>query len=234
MSAPFTIQVLSLFGEYFQSPLATSITGKGIEKELFAVETVDIRAFATDKHKTTDDVPFGGGAGMVMKPEPLVAALEFARERQPEALRIFMSPDGEPFSQAIAQELADSPGLILVCGRYEGIDERVREGWIDREISVGDYILTGGEPAALIVIDAVTRLLPGVLGNETSIIDESFSRPRLEYPHYTRPREFRGRSVPDVLLSGNHKAIADWREAQSEQRTRERRPDLLERDKPEH
>lgn len=230
MSSPYTIQVLSLFSEYFQSPLSTSITAKGIEKELFAVETIDIRSFATDKHKTADDVPFGGGAGMVMKPEPLVAALEFARERQPDAVRILMTPVGEPFSQAIAQELAAAPGLILVCGRYEGVDERVREGWIDREISVGDYILTGGEPAALIVMDAVTRLLPGVLGNEVSIVEESFSKPRLEYPHYTRPREFRGRSVPDVLLSGNHKAIADWREEQSEQRTRERRPDLLKRD----
>lgn len=230
MSSPYTIQVLSLFSEYFQSPLSTSITAKGIEKDLFAVETIDIRSFATDKHKTADDVPFGGGAGMVMKPEPLVAALEFARERQPDAVRILMTPVGEPFSQAIAQELAAAPGLILVCGRYEGVDERVREGWIDREISVGDYILTGGEPAALIVMDAVTRLLPGVLGNEVSIVEESFSKPRLEYPHYTRPREFRGRSVPDVLLSGNHKAIADWREEQSEQRTRERRPDLLKRD----
>ncbi|MBA2660821.1 MAG: tRNA (guanosine(37)-N1)-methyltransferase TrmD [Bradymonadaceae bacterium] len=221
------MQVLSIFTEYFESPLATSITGKAIEKGLFAVEPVDIRAFATDKHKTTDDVPFGGGAGMVMKPEPLVAALEFAHARQPDALRILLTPQGEPFHQALARELSQAPGLILVCGRYEGVDERVIDGWIDREISIGDYVLTGGEPAALILIDAITRLLPGVLGNVCSIDEESFSKPSLEYPHYTRPREFRGRSVPDVLLSGNHKLIADWRRAQSEKRTRERRPDLL-------
>ena len=163
--------------------------------------------------------------------EPLVGALEHARVRAPQAQRIYLTPQGERFSQNIARELAAQPGgLILLCGRYEGIDERVRDGWIDRELSVGDFVLTGGEPAALIIIDAVTRLLPGVLGNEASLEEESFWTPRLEYPHYTRPREFQGRPVPEVLLSGHHAKIMKWRREQSEQRTRERRPDLLIRD----
>lgn len=227
MTSPYSIQVLTLFPEFFDSPLTTSLTGKAIEKGCFDVELVNIREFATDKHKTADDVPYGGGAGMVMKPEPLARALEHAKERAPGAPRILLTPQGEPFNQAMARELSELPGMILTCGRYEGIDERIREGWIDREISIGDFVLTGGEVGAMIIIDAVTRLLPGVLGNIDSIAEESFSKPRLEYPHYTRPRVFEGLEVPEILLSGNHGAIAKWRAEQSELRTRERRPDLL-------
>lgn len=233
-------QILTLFPEFFDTPLAVSILGRARDKGLVSYDMVDIRGFATDKHRTTDDLPFGGGAGMLMKPEPLVGALEFARARDPEAQRILMSPQGEPLTQALAQSLADagqgagesgaaegSAGYILVCGRYEGIDERVREGWIDREISIGDYVLSGGEPGALVLIDAVVRLLPGVLGNEASIREESFASGGLEYPQYTRPRNFRGYEVPEVLVSGDHQKIADWRRAQALARTRQRRPDLL-------
>lgn len=220
-------QILTLFPEFFETPFQTSILGRARDKGLVDYGLINIRDFATDKHKTTDDLPYGGGAGMVMKPEPLVGALEHAREQDPDAPRILLSPQGEPLSQPLAHELAELPGLILTCGRYEGIDERVRQGWIDREVSIGDYVLSGGEPGALILVDAVTRLLPGVLGNEESIREESFAQGRLEYPHYTRPREFRGLQVPDVLLSGNHQKIAEWRREKSEERTRARRPDLL-------
>ncbi len=231
MTTPYDIQLLTLFPEFFASPLASSIQGRAIERGLCQVSTLDIREFSTNKHRTVDDVPYGGGAGMVMMCEPLVGALEHARARAPQAQRIYLTPQGERFNQNIARELAaQAGGLILLCGRYEGIDERVRDGWIDRELSVGDFVLTGGEPAALIIIDAVTRLLPGVLGNEASLEEESFWTPRLEYPHYTRPREFQGRPVPEVLLSGHHARIMKWRREQSEQRTRERRPDLLCRD----
>jgi tRNA (guanine37-N1)-methyltransferase len=220
-------QILTLFPEFFDTPLRTSILGRARDKELVDYRLVDIRAFATDKHNTADDLPYGGGAGMVMKPGPLVGALEHAREQDPDAPRILLSPQGEPLSQNVAEELSQEPGLILTCGRYEGVDERVRQGWIDREISIGDYVLSGGEPGALVLIDAVTRLLPGVLGNEESIREESFAQGRLEYPHYTRPREFRGMEVPPVLLSGNHQKVADWRRQKSIERTKARRPDLL-------
>lgn len=220
-------QILTLFPEFFETPLSTSILGRAQDKGLVDYAMVDIRDFAHDKHRTTDDLPYGGGAGMVMKPEPLVEALEYAREQDAGAPRVLLSPQGEPLTQSLADELAAEPGLILTCGRYEGIDERVRQGWIDREISIGDYVLSGGEPGALVLVDAVTRLLPGVLGNEESIREESFAQGRLEYPQYTRPREFRGRQVPEVLLSGNHQKIAQWRQQQSLERTRTRRPDLL-------
>lgn len=167
---------------------------------------------------------------MVMKPGPLVRSLEYARERSPEAPRVLLTPQGEPFDQRVADELAEGSGMILTCGRYEGVDERVRRDWIDREISVGDYVLSGGEPAALVVLEAVMRLLPGVLGNEASLDEESFSGEGLEYPQYTRPRAFRGREVPEVLLSGDHGRIADWREQRAAERTRERRPDLVDPD----
>lgn len=230
MTANFPIQVLTLFPEFFESPLKTSLTEKAIEQGHFSVRLQNIRDFATDKHQKCDDIPYGGGAGMVMKPEPLVAALEDARNRQADSPRILLTPQGRPFTQDLAAELARGPGMILTCGRYEGIDERVRQGWIDLEISIGDYVLTGGEVAAMVVIDAVTRLLPGVLGNIESIAEESFSKPLLEYPHYTRPRVFRGLEVPEVLLSGHHEKIAAWRQEQAEKRTRERRPDLLKKD----
>lgn len=230
MNPTFPIQILTLFPEFFESPLQTSLTQKAIAQGHFSVDTINIRDFATDKHQKCDDIPYGGGAGMVMKPEPLVAALEAARAKDPRSPRILLTPQGEPFSQQLASELASGPGMILTCGRYEGIDERVRQGWIDLEISIGDYILTGGEVAAMVIIDAVTRHLPGVLGNIESIAEESFSAPLLEYPHYTRPRVFRGLEVPEVLLSGHHEKIAQWRQEQAEKRTRERRPDLLKKD----
>ncbi len=225
----FAVQLVTIFPEFFSSPLSTSLMGKAIDKGLFEVDAIDIREYATDKHRTTDDVPYGGGAGMVMKCEPTVAALEAAAQARPGLPRIYMTPQGEPFTQSVARELAHGPGMVLLCGRYEGVDYRVREGWIDREICVGDFVLTGGEPAALIVLNAVTRLLPGVLGNAASIDEESFSSGMLEYPHYTRPREFRGREVPEVLLSGHHAKIEAWRREQSLLRTQAVRPDLLAR-----
>ncbi len=224
----FTIQILTLFPEFFESPLKTSLTGKAIERGHFDVQLIDIRDFATDKHNTCDDSPYGGGAGMVMKPEPLVGALEHARNNSPDAPRILLTPQGEPFAQPIAQQLArEHQSLILVCGRYEGVDERVRQHWIDREISIGDFVLTGGEIGAMTILDAVTRLLPGVLGNADSADEESFSTDRLEYPQYTRPQDFRGHPVPDILLSGHHGKIAEWRRQKALERTQDRRPDLL-------
>src|SRR5258708_6177455 len=202
------------------APIEESILGKAREKGLLRVEVTDIREFAAGKHRVTDDVPYGGGAGMVMKPEPLVGAIEAG------AHVVLLSPQGRPFTQRKAQELLAREKLVLVCGRYEGVDERVLE-WIDEEISLGDFVLTGGEFAALAVIDAVARLVPGVLGNAESAVRESFSAGLLEGPQYTRPPEFRGRKVPEVLLSGDHAKIAQWRREQAEERTRERRPDLL-------
>jgi len=223
----FPFHILTLFPEYFRSPLQTSILGSAIDRGGLDVSVTDIRDFATDRHRKTDDKPYGGGAGMVMKPEPVVDALEYARRGAPEASRVLMTPQGEQFDQQMAREFADGPGVILLCGRYEGVDQRVRDGWIDREISIGDFVLSGGEPAAMIIIDAVMRLLPDVLGNPESLDEESFAADQLEYPHYTRPREFRGESVPDVLLSGDHGRIADWRRRKARQRTEKRRPDLL-------
>lgn len=223
----FHIDILTIFPEFFESPLNTGVIGKAIDRELFSARCIDIRGFATDKHRTTDDLPYGGGAGMVMKPEPLVAALEHARQDNPTLPRIYLTPQGRPFDQAMAREFAESDGFILVCGRYEGIDARVRDNWIDEEVSIGDFVLTGGEPAALIMLDAITRLIPGVLGNPASIVEESFSKPMLDYPHYTRPREFRGLEVPEVLFSGHHAKIEAWRRQQALDMTRARRPELL-------
>jgi tRNA (guanine37-N1)-methyltransferase len=225
----YPIHILTLFPDYFDSPLNESIIKRAVAANLVDFTVTNIRDFATDKHKTADDVPYGGGAGMVMKAEPVVAALEAAKAAA-NVPRVYLTPQGKPLTQALAQELSEGPGMILTCGHYEGIDQRVRDGWIDLEVSIGDFVLTGGEPAALILIDSVVRLLPGVLGNAESIEDESFQTPLLEYPQYTRPREFRGMPVPDVLLSGHHAKIDAWRREQALERTRERRPDLLEED----
>src|SRR6266851_9740072 len=206
-------------------PLAESLLGKAQEKGLLRARVMDIREFATGKHRVTDDVPYGGGAGMVMKPEPLVAAIEAARERLPGAHVVLMSPQGRKFDHSLAQELVKRGKLVFVCGRYEGVDERVIS-FVDEEISLGDFVLSGGEFAALAVIDAVARLLPGVMGNAESVEIESFSAGLLEGPHYTRPPEFRGLKVPEILLSGDHAKIAQWRKEQALARTRERRPDL--------
>ncbi len=226
-----SVEVLTLFPRMIAAPLEESILGKAREKGLLRVQVTDIREFADGKHRVTDDVPYGGGAGMVMKPEPLVAAIEAARQRGPGARVVLLSPQGPRFNQGKAQELAGHGALILVCGRYEGVDERVLR-WVDEELSLGDFVLTGGELAALAVIDAIARLVPGVLGNELSAQSESFSgEGLLEGPQYTRPPEFRGLRVPEVLLSGDHEKIARWRQDQAVARTRERRPDLLTRQK---
>ena len=230
MSDPFGIDILTLFPGFFSGPLRESILGRGRESGAADIRVTDIRDFAEGRHRKTDDSPYGGGAGMIMKPEPLVRALEAASEKRPTAPRILLTPQGERLEQEGVESLASEDGIILVCGRYEGVDQRVRDGWIDREISIGDFVLSGGEPAALVLVDAIVRLLPGVLGNQASLDEESFADGRLEYPQYTRPREFRGRAVPDVLLSGDHGRIAEWRRQQALQRTRERRPDLLDDD----
>ena len=226
-----SVEVLTLFPRMVAAPLEESILGKAREKGLLRVRVTDIREFAEGKHRVTDDVPYGGGAGMVMKPEPLVAAIEAARQREPSARVLLMSPQGSTFDQRKAHELAERGALILVCGRYEGVDERVLR-WVDEEISLGDFVLNGGEIAALAVIEAAARLVPGVLGNELSTQAESFAAEGLlEGPQYTRPPEFRGLKVPDILLSGDHGKIARWRKEQAVARTRERRPDLLTRQK---
>ena len=219
------VTVLTLFPEYFTSPLSTSLLGKAIETGKVEVRTTQIRDYALDKHHTVDDAPFGGGSGMVMKPEPCVAALE-ATGRPAGQVRISFTPRGERLTQRLVAELAQASELVMLCGRYEGIDERVA-AYVDREISVGDFVLSGGEPAAVILIEAVARLVPGVMGNAASAVDESFGEGLLEYPQYTRPAEFKGMPVPEVLLSGNHAAIRRWRRQQSLQVTRARRPDLL-------
>jgi len=220
--------LLTLFPEFFASPLSASMLRKGQERGALTFHLHNIRDYATDKHRVTDDTPYGGGDGMVMKPEPVVATLEALGTGPGTPRRILLSPQGTPFTQAQAAALAAEPAIALVCGRYEGVDERVR-AYVDAELSVGDFVLSGGEIAALVVIDCVGRLVPGVLGGPRSAIEESFADGLLEYAHYTRPPEFRGQRVPEVLLSGDHAAIARWRREQSLRRTLERRPDLLAR-----
>ncbi len=227
MAETLKIEILTLFPGMIRPPLAESILGKAQERGLVHFSVTDIRDFAEGKHRVTDDSPYGGGAGMVMKPEPIVAAIEAARARLPGAPVLLLSPQGRRFNQAWAGELCAGGALILVCGRYEGVDERVTE-FIDGELSIGDFVLSGGEFAALAVADAIARLHPGVLGNELSALRESFENGLLEHPQYTRPPEFRGRRVPEVLLSGNHEQVARWRQQQAVERTRSRRPDLLE------
>jgi len=219
-------EVLTLFPAMVSGYLAESILGKAQQKGLLSVQVTDVRDFAAGKHHVTDDTPYGGGAGMVMKVEPLVGAIEAARARLAGAKVIAMSPRGRVFRQAVAQELVQAPGLVLVCGRYEGIDERAL-AYVDEELSVGDFVLTGGELAALTVIDAVARLVPGVLGNADSAGQESFEAGLLEHPHYTRPPEFRGAVVPAILQNGDHAKIARWRRWHALRLTRERRPDLF-------
>ena len=221
-----TFDVLTLFPDMFDSPFAGSILGKAVDRNLIGIAAHNLRDWAEGRHKVTDDTPYGGGEGMVMKPEPVARALETLRRQRPGSRMLLMSPQGRPFRQAEARHLAEQPGLILVCGRYEGFDERIR-GLVDDEYSLGDFVLTGGELAAMVIIDAVARLVPGVLGNEGSAASDSFSDGLLEYPHYTRPAEFAGERVPEVLLSGNHAAIACWRRREQLRRTLLRRPDLL-------
>ncbi len=221
--------VLSIFPEMFHSPLGFSLLKKAQEKGLVEIGLHNIRDWAEDKHSMTDDAPYGGGCGMVMKVEPVERALAAVRREGISTEVVLMTPQGETFNQQIAAELVSKEHLILICGRYEGFDERIREHLVDREISIGDYILTGGELSALVLIDTVSRLIPGVLGNHSSIDTESFSRGLLEYPQYTRPAEYKGWSVPDVLISGNHAQINRWQRIEAIKRTWKRRPDLLEK-----
>jgi tRNA (guanine37-N1)-methyltransferase len=207
-----------------------SLAGKALAEGKWELNTIDIRDFATDKHRSVDDTPAGGGAGMVMRADIAAAAIDAARKgAAPGMPTLYLSPRGRTLTQARVRELAQGPGAILLCGRFEGIDERVLEARNVEEISIGDYVLSGGELAAQVVIDACVRLLPGVAGNESSLAEESFASGLLEYPHYTRPREWEGRAIPEILLSGDHKKIAEWRREQAEKLTKERRPDLWER-----
>jgi tRNA (guanine37-N1)-methyltransferase len=222
---PLTIDVLTLFPRMLDGFLAESILGKGIAAGHLAVRVHDLRAWATDKHRTADDRPFGGGAGMVMKPAPVFAAFE--QLQTPGCRRIYLTPDGTPFSPAIARELSVQSHLIFLSGHYEGIDQRIRDVLIDQELSIGDYVLTNGTLAAAVVIDALARFIPGVLGEEKSLTHESFTSKLLDFPQYTRPAEFRGMSVPEVLLSGNHAEIEKWRAARQQEKTLQVRPDLL-------
>ena len=223
----WTAKVLTLFPEMFPGPLAHSLAGKALAAGAWSLETFDIRDHAMDRHGTVDDSPFGGGAGMVMRADVVDAAIEHSATG--DAPLVYLTPRGEKFSQAHAVDLVTGPGVTLICGRYEGIDQRVLDVRNVIEISLGDFVLSGGEPAALALIDACVRLLPGVMSSEASLFEESFNRGLLEYPHYTRPADWCGRKVPDVLLSGDHEKIATWRIEQSKVTTRERRPDLWDR-----
>ncbi len=219
----FRATILTLFPEMFPGPLGSSLAGRALEQGLWALEARDIRASATDRHRTVDDHPAGGGAGMVLKPDILAAAIDAAPHDGP---RLLMSPRGERLTQPLVRELAQGPGCLIVCGRFEGVDERViaRRGL--REVSIGDYILSGGEPAALVLLDAVVRLIPGVMGKQASGEEESFEDGLLEHPHYTKPNLWEGEEIPAVLLSGDHKAIARWKKQRREALTKDRRPDL--------
>jgi tRNA (guanine37-N1)-methyltransferase len=219
------IDVLTLFPRMLDGFLAESMLGRALERRLLEVKVHDLRAWTTDKHRTADDRPFGGGAGMVLKPEPVFAAIE--QVQTPGCRRIYLTPDGIPLSPALAGELSEQAHLVLLSGHYEGIDQRIRDRVIDQEISIGDYVLTNGTVAAAVVIDALSRFIPGVLGEEKSLTHESFTGKLLDFPQYTRPADFRGMSVPEVLLSGNHAEIEKWRRDRAQEKTRQSRPDLL-------
>jgi tRNA (guanine37-N1)-methyltransferase len=232
------IDVLTIFPEYFDKVFDFGIIRRAKLARIVELNVHDLRSYATDKHKMVDDRPFGGGDGMVLKPEPIFAAIEHlvgTSDRsayRPGVRVVLLSPQGVPFRQVVARELADTAEhIVLICGRYEGVDERVNEALVTDEISIGDYVLSGGEPAAIVVSDAVVRLLPGALGSETSAVNESFSRGLLDCPHYTRPAEFRGMTVPDVLLNGHHAEIEKWRNEKALEKTRKNRQDLLTGDK---
>ncbi len=226
------IEVLTLFPEMFGPVIGSSMLKRAQDRGIVTIRVRNIREFTTDKHHVADDTPYGGGPGMVLKPEPIAAAIEATVEANAPTplMRVYLTPDGEPWSQKLAEEFAKLPGLLLLCGHYEGVDQRIRDHFIDREISIGDYVLTGGEIPAMVVIDSVVRLLPGALGNSESSRNDSFSGDGLlDYPHYTRPAVFRGHGIPEILLSGHHKRIEEWRREQSLLRTLKRRPDIIER-----
>lgn len=222
-----TFDILTLFPGMFDGPLTESILKRAAESGLITVRCHNIRDYAVDKHRTADDAPYGGGTGMVMKVEPLAGCIEAAKAERPQSKVILTSPRGRTFTQQIARDLAREPGLIIICGRYEGVDERVSDLYVDDEVSLGDFVLTGGELAAMVIVDAVSRFLPGVLGGAGAAQTDSFSDGLLEYPQYTRPHEFRGEAVPEMLLSGNHAEIVRWRRRQSLLKTRKMRPELL-------
>jgi len=231
--SPWRVTVLTLYEDMFPGPLGLSLSGQGLKDGVWAMETVDIRAFASDKHRSVDDAPFGGGPGMVMRADVVDQAiasvgLKDGDEAQKRPL-IYLSPRGRPLDQQRVSELANGPGVVLLCGRFEGLDERVLEAHDIEEVSLGDFVLSGGEPAAMALVDACVRLQPGIMGSVTSGEEESFEKGLLEYPHYTRPRDWQGRAVPEVLTSGNHEKIKAWRLAQAERITEERRPDLWRR-----
>jgi tRNA (guanine37-N1)-methyltransferase len=218
--------VVTLFPELFPGPLAASLAGDALERGLWHLDIVALRDFGTGRHRQVDDSPAGGGAGMVLRADVVAAALDAARATAPDAPEIYLSPRGKPLTQALVRDFAAAPGLILLAGRFEGVDQRVIEARPLREVSIGDYVLSGGELAAMVLIDAVVRLLPGVVGKAASLAEESFEAGLLEYPHYTRPRDWESHAIPEVLLSGDHKRIAEWRRREAERLTRERRPDL--------
>lgn len=226
-AAAWRATVLTLFPDMFPGPLGVSLVGQALAAELWSLQTIQIRDFGLGRHAQVDDTPAGGGAGMVLRADVLGPALDYAREQAPQSPLIYLSPRGTPLTQAIARELAAGPGVTLLAGRFEGIDQRVIDAKGLREISIGDYVLSGGELAAMVLIDASVRLLPGVLGGAESLTDESFESGLLEYPQYTKPRVWEGHSIPEVLLSGDHKKIAAWRREQAERMTAERRPDLV-------
>jgi len=225
----FHATIVTLYPEMFPGTLGHSLAGRGLEKGLWSLDTVQIRDFATDRHRTVDDTPAGGGAGMVMRADVLARAVDHASPEDDARPRLLMSPRGRPLDQRRVRELADGPGAVIVCGRFEGIDQRVIDARGLEEVSVGDYILSGGEPAALVMLDAIVRLLPGIMGNDASGAEESFENGLLEHPHYTRPADFEGVPIPDVLTGGNHARVAAWRHEQALALTAARRPDLLAR-----
>lgn len=230
MSSPWRATIITLYPEMFPGPLGLSLSGDALARGAWTIEARNIRDHGIGRHRAVDDTPAGGGAGMVLRCDVLAAAIDAAAAPDDPRPRLLMSPRGRPLTQGRVRALAEGPGLVVVCGRFEGVDERVIEGRGLEEVSIGDYVLSGGELAALVTIDACVRLLPGVMGKAASGVEESFEGPLLEYPHYTRPRDWEGRSIPEVLLGGNHAAIARWRSAAAERLTRERRPDLLGQD----
>lgn len=225
-SKPWQSIVLTLFPEMFPGTLQYSLAGKALQQKIWSIETMNIRDFAVNRHRSVDDTPFGGGAGMVMRADIVDSALQEARRQAPHLPLIYLTPRGQRLTQKIVADIAKTPGAIILCGRYEAVDERLLEEWQPQEISLGDFVLSGGEPAAIALLEACIRLLPGVLGQPESLTEESFSAGLLEYPQYTKPAIWKDRGVPDVLLSGNHQRIKAWRQKQAEEITKKRRPDL--------
>ena len=226
MTRSWQATVLTIYPDMFPGPLAASLSGQALDKNIWSLAAINLRDFATDKHRSVDDTPAGGGPGMVMRADVVAAAIDHAKSKNPDTPLIYFSPRGTPLTQDRVRQLSEGPGAVLLCGRFEGVDERVLEAREIEEISIGDYVLSGGEIAAMILIDAVIRLLPGVVGDDHSLAEESFVHGLLEYPHFTRPRDWEGLAIPDVLLSGNHGRIAQWRREQAERLTKLRRPDL--------